>query len=404
VGDSSLNLLFLSWWFPYPPDNGSRIRLYNLLNQLSQDHSVTLLTFSDDPMADLVHVPVLREFCADVQVVRRVPFAPGRWRALRGFFSLWPRFFVETHSREMVDLVVQRASTHDIVIASQVWMTRYALAAGKRPIVLEELEVTPFYEGRGLHQDLFWQLRCGPMWWKFRRLVRTLARQFDAVTVASDHEVRLLEEIAPIHNLLTVVPNGVDLSLYEDDFGQPVPDTLIYPGALTFYANYGAMAYFLDEIYPLIRARCPQAVLRITGKTDGVDLSALPANDGVIFTGYLEDIRPAVAQSWACVVPLKVGGGSRLKILEAMALGTPVVATSKGAEGLDVTAGEDILIADEPSALAGAVLQLLEDQALRTRLAANGRRLVEDSYSWETCGRTLEQLLDQVVERRENAA
>jgi glycosyltransferase involved in cell wall biosynthesis len=373
------------------------MRIYNLLKQLGQDHSVTLFTFGDDPMADLVHVPVLREFCADVQVVRRVPFTPGRWRALRGFLSLWPRFFVETHSREMLDLVVQRANTHDIVIASQVWMTRYALAAGKRPIVLEELEVTHFYEGRELQQDYFWKLRYGGMWWKIRRLVRRLARQFDAVTVVSAQEARLVEEIAPIHNLLTVVPNGVDPSLYEDDFGPPVPNTLIYPGALTFYANYGAMAYFLDEIYPLIRARCPQAVLRITGKTDGVDLSALPANDGVIFTGYLEDIRPAVAQSWACVVPLKVGGGSRLKILEAMALGTPVVATSKGAEGLDVTAGEDILIADEPSTFADAVLQLLEDQALRARLTANGRRLVEERYSWETCAHKLESLLCQMA-------
>jgi glycosyltransferase involved in cell wall biosynthesis len=104
-----------------------------------------------------------------------------------------------------------------------------------------------------------------------------------------------------------------------------------------------------------------------------------------------------VAQSWVCVVPLKVGGGSRLKILEAMALGTPVVATSKGAEGLDVTAGEDILIADEPSAFADAVLQLLEDQALRARLTANGRRLVEERYSWETCVHKLESLLCQMI-------
>lgn len=394
-----MNVLFLSWWFPYPPDNGSKMRIYNLLRRLSRNHTITLLTFSDDPATDAAHLPALREFCADVQVVQRIPFTPGRWRALRGFVSLWPRVLVETYSQEMVDLVTQHAGAHDLVIASEIWTSRYALAAGDRPRVLEDLEVAPFYEGRGLQQDLFWQLRYTPMWWKFRRLVRWLARRFDAITVVSDEGARLLEELAPTHNLLTVVPNGVDLSLYDGAFGQPVPDALIFPGALTFFANYGAMAYFLEEIYPLVKAHRPQTVLRITGKTNGVDLSALPVGDGVIFTGYLDDIRPAVAQSWACVVPLTVGGGTRLKILESLALGTPVVATSKGAEGLDVTPGEDILIADEPADFADAILCLLGDQALRAKLAANGRRLVKERYSWETCAQKLEQLFYQVVEQ-----
>lgn len=110
--------------------------------------------------------------------------------------------------------------------------------------------------------------------------------------------------------------------------------------------------------------------------------------------------RPTVAQSWACVVPLRVCGGTRSKILEAMALSTPVVSTGKGVEGLEVTPGEDILIADEPTVFADAVLRLLGDEALRAKLAANGRRLVERHYSWETCAQKLEQLLYQVVEQR----
>jgi glycosyltransferase involved in cell wall biosynthesis len=392
-----MNVLFLSWWFPYPPDNGSRMRIYNLLRQLSRDHAITLLTFSNDPTAAAAHLPALREFCADVHVVQRIPFTPGRWQALRGLLSLWPRVFVETYSQEMAEQVAQRADKHDVVVASEVWTSRYALVAGNQPKVLEGLEIAPFYEGRGLKQDLFWQLRHRPMWWKFRRLVRRLVRQFDAITVASEQEALLIDLVAPTHNSLKIVPNGVDLSLYDGDFGPPEADTLIFPGALTFFANYDAMAYFLEEIYPIVKARHPQTTLRITGKTDGVDLSALPADDGVIFTGYLDDIRPAVAQSWACVVPLTVGGGTRLKILEAMALGTPVVATSKGAEGLDVRSGEDILIADEAQDFANAVLRLLDSQSLRTKLAARGRRLVKERYSWETCVQNLEQSLQQVV-------
>jgi len=129
----------------------------------------------------------------------------------------------------------------------------------------------------------------------------------------------------------------------------------------------------------------------------------LPLGSGAELTGYLDDIRPAVAQSWACVVPLRVGGGTRLKILEAMALGTPVISTSKGAEGLDVTHEENVLIADSPNDFAQAVLRVLEDKTLRTKLSANGRRLVEERYSWKMCASQLEQLLHQVVEKARNA-
>jgi len=120
-------------------------------------------------------------------------------------------------------------------------------------------------------------------------------------------------------------------------------------------------------------------------------------NEKAVLTGYLDDIRPAVVQSWACIVPLRIGGGTRLKILEAMALGTPAVSTSKGAEGLAVTHDKDILIADEPADFAEAVLCLLDDVGLRQRLAANGRRLVEERYSWDAIALELERLLCQVV-------
>jgi glycosyltransferase involved in cell wall biosynthesis len=162
-------------------------------------------------------------------------------------------------------------------------------------------------------------------------------------------------------------------------------------------ANYDAMGFFLGDILPLIKKERPEVVLRITGKTAGVPLEQLPNVDDVIFTGYLDDVRPSVAQSWVSVVPLRVGGGTRLKILEAMALGTPVVSTSKGAEGLDVTLGENILIADTPSGFADATLHLLEDHGLRARLSENGRSLVRTRYDWAQIGEEFERLLSDIV-------
>jgi len=169
---------------------------------------------------------------------------------------------------------------------------------------------------------------------------------------------------------------------------------------LTYSANYDAMRFFLDEIWHRIKSVEPSTRLQITGRTDGVDLSGLALGDGAGLTGYLPDISPAVAGAWACVVPLRIGGGTRLKVLEAMALGTPVIATRKGAEGLDVTAEENILIADDPAEFATQTIRLLRDPALRKRLAGNARRLVETKYTWHAIGEQFNDLVESVVQNR----
>jgi glycosyltransferase involved in cell wall biosynthesis len=172
---------------------------------------------------------------------------------------------------------------------------------------------------------------------------------------------------------------------------------LIYPGALTYHSNLDAMVYFLRESWPIIQKQRPQVRLRITGRTDGVDLARLALTDQVVMTGYLDDIRSAVAQSWICVVPLRAGGGTRLKILESLALGTPVVSTSKGAEGLNLIPGRDILVADEPADFAEAVLNVLQDPVLRETLSRNGRQAVEAKYDWRIIGQQFDDFVETAV-------
>jgi len=190
----------------------------------------------------------------------------------------------------------------------------------------------------------------------------------------------------------------VDLDWAVPGLAEPKADSLVFNGALTYYANADAMRFFAGEILPRIRAQRPSVMLRITGRSDGVDLTWLSADGSVALTGYLDDVRPVVAGSWACVVPLRIGGGTRLKILEAMALGTPVVATSKGAEGLDITPDQEVLIADEPAAFAAQTVCLLGDPELRQRLAANARLLVEERYGWQAIGSAFCQVVESVAE------
>ena len=399
-----MRILFLSRWYPYPPDNGSRIRVFNLLRDLSKRHEVTLISFAQGPVSQ-ERLAAMESCCRSVHAVQYRGFTPSRLKALLGFFSMRPRFLVDTYSQEMHALV-ERAGTEksfDVVIASEIDSAPYALLLEGTPRVLEDLELAVSYERFACQRSFVPRARYRLTWWKLSRYVPRLLRRFEGCTVVSDQEVSLVKGAAPEYDALVVVPNGVDLEANTGDFGAPRLDTLIYSGALTYDANFDAMEFFLHDIFPLVKAQRPNVRISITGGYDGVPVSRLPVGDGVELTGYLPDIRPAVAQSWVSVVPLRMGGGTRLKILEAMALGTPVVSTAKGAEGLEVTHEEDILIADAPDDFAQAVLRLLRDDDLRASLSAAGRRLVAERYSWETCARRLEQLLCRVVQRGRDA-
>jgi glycosyltransferase involved in cell wall biosynthesis len=225
-------------------------------------------------------------------------------------------------------------------------------------------------------------------WRKFRRYERWLFGQFDlSLTVTERDRQTLLKLMKGQPQQVGVAPNGVDTAYNHPGLAQVEADTLVFNGALTYSANYEAMEYFLSRVFPKVLARVPAARLRITGKTEGVAFDRLRLNDHVSLTGYLEDIRPTVAASWACVAPLLAGGGTRLKILEAMALGTPVVSTSKGAEGLEATHGKHLLIADTPDRLAEYIVRLLQEPELRSTLALNARQLVLDKYEWAAIGR-----------------
>jgi glycosyltransferase involved in cell wall biosynthesis len=245
------------------------------------------------------------------------------------------------------------------------------------------------------------KLRVGLTWYKTSRYVADLLRGFDGCTVVSEREREYVKQIAPdyqptpdAHSRVRVVSNGVDLAC-STDFGALQADTLVYSGALTYYANWEAVEFFLREVFNVIRAERPAVQLTVTGKLDGVPVDRLPNRDGTVFTGYVDDVRPIVARSWVSIVPLLTGGGTRLKILESLALGTPVVSTSKGAEGLDLVSGRDILIADEPADFADAVLRVLRDASLRETLSGNGRRAVA-RYDWQIIGPGFCDFVDEI--------
>jgi polysaccharide biosynthesis protein PslH len=393
-----MKILFLSRWYPYPADNGSKIRIYNLIKYLASYHEVHLVSFAtaETTAEDLV---AMRPYCQEIEVVRYQSYQPWRWKAMAGFFSPQPRSVIDTYNSEMEQVIEQKttAQAFDLVIASQVDMAPYAIAIPGIPKIFEEIELTTRYEQFSRQHQPLKRAWSRFSWEKLSRYMARLISQFDGCTVVSKGELTQLRQIVPHYNPISVIPNGVDTSYYSGDFGAPAANTLIYSGALTYKANFDAIDYFLREIFPLIQTQCPSVKLFITGKLQGVPIDQLPRHEGVIFTGYLDDIRPTLAQSSVNIVPLRLGGGTRLKVLESLAIGAPVVATCKGAEGLEVVSQRDLLIADEPAQFAEAVLQLLQDPALRQTLSRNGQKVVRDKYDWQIIGRQFNHFIETVA-------
>lgn len=389
-----MRILFLSAWCPLPADNGSKLRIAHLLRGLAAKHTIDLLAFAPEPPGEEA-LRELRAICGTVELVPETPFAGRASGRLRGLLSARPRSVVANHSPAMAAAVRARAGRgYDLVIASELHMAPYALLVPGVPRALEGLELAALRDQYAGQRRLLPRLRYALTWWKTRAYVAGLLKQFDGATTVSEGEHALLRRLHR-DTRLVVVPNGVDLGACTGSFGTPSNDTLIYPGALSYEANFDAVQFFAEAILPRLRLRRPDVRLRVTGRATPEQVAML-AGLGVECTGFLDDVRPAVAGAWAEVVPLRKGSGTRLKVLEALALGTPVISTAKGVEGLDLLPERDVLVADTPDDFAGQTLRLLGSPALRAELAANGRRAAA-GYDWSVSVGRLEGLIDAIV-------
>lgn len=395
-----MQVLFLSTWFPTPPDNGSKLRAYHLLRALAQEHAVTLVSFAFDT-ARPAEPGELRAWCRDIRVVPLDPFAVNRAGTLRTFLS--PRPMASRPVPAMSQLVadVRRSGPFDAIVASTEMMADYALQppSGAARILEEHNAMTRWaherYEGTS---GVVQRARCWASWQKGRWYEARTYPRFDLITMVSEADRRAaLDAVGAGQPRVEVIPNGVDCAHNRPGLVQPQSNRLVFNGSLTYSANYDAMQWFLAQVWPRLRVQIPGTMLTITGSTVGVDLAGLALDDNVRLTGFVEDVRIPVAGAAVAIAPIRQGGGTRLKILEDMALGTPVVATSKGAEGLDVVDGEHLLLADDPATFTRRTVELLGDFGLRQRLAIKARRLVEERYEWQAIGARFVDLVETTV-------
>ncbi len=388
-----MRLLIVSPWFPYPPDNGSRLRAWHLIQRLAQRHEVRLIVGRQED-ASSGEIP-LKIPTMIVPWLWHQPGATGKAGALRALLCATPRSILETPNPAFVEAIARElALKPDVVLAMELGSDAYLPEQLPCPVVLDQVEVS------GLEQA--WRQAATPRERAARWLTYTKGKsywsrrlgRYNGLTAVSAAEARAVEAL--VGKPVTLVPNGVATKEYSPlEKPEGVPGRLLYNGALSYGPNRDAVLWFVEAILPKITERIPEAHLVVTGKVEAAP-EALRQHPQVVLTGFVPQLQPVLADAQVCVVPLRAGGGTRLKILEAWAAGLPVVATTIGAAGLDGSReGEHLLLADTPTRFAQQTAALLRDSEKRRAIAQSARTLAETRYDWDAIVLKLEECLQQ---------
>lgn len=388
-------------YLPYPPDTGGKSRSFHLLRGLSRQHTVDLFTVSYDPQStDAAAVQALRDFCVTAHVIKLQKNPDTRARLVRAFDPL-PRVVDHFHTPFSLAEVRQRLQEekYDLLVVDEICMTPYGQGFPGPKLVIRHKVDHVHYREVAATQPL--GIRKLMQWvdaYKLRRYEQRAMTQFHTAVCCSEDDAAIIRALNP-EVPLTVIGNGVDLSYFaplEELLGLP---TLLYMGTMHYYPNIDAVHYFFRTIHPQLVQLVPDAQVWIVGHNPPADILAWQRLPGVTVSGSVPDVRPYLKKSLATIVPLRLGSGTRLKILESIAAQRPVVSTSVGAEGLGLRHDEHLLIADDPGEFAKQTAELLRNPALRQRLIAAARPIVATRYSWQALGEQYEGVCREVAGR-----
>lgn len=387
---------------PLPADTGGKIRTLNILRQAARCGKVHLLCFSFDS-SDAQHISTLRG--ADIEVTLVPAREPHILRKLSiVLFHALPFPVVKYDAASMRQALagLLTRATFDLVHVDHLHMAQYQPYFTHLPSVLDEHNVEYRIHERCADHERGFLKRLGyrQQSKKTRRFELDIVRRFNAVTAVSEDDANVLREGTGREVRVEVLPNGVDTEYFkaQDTRNISQEDALAFTGSMDWLPNDDAAQYFIKEILPLIWVKNLGVKFYVVGRSPSVQLQRSAASDQrIVVTGRVEDVRSFLAKAKVFVVPLRIGGGTRLKILEAMSFGTPVVSTTIGAEGIACTNGENIRIADEPNDFADTILTLLAQPAVQHRLTENGRKLVLAKYDWNIIGNKLRQLYEELT-------
>lgn len=395
-------LLFLCHTLPYPPDGGVWIRTFNVFRLLAEEFETTALFFERTlaPKTSAHHDPeqsleFLRRF-GSVELFR-VPQMRSRPRLisdhLKGVLTgrVFTYYRYDDHAFRTRLLELLREGAFDVIHVDSLDLLRYLSLLKDIPVVCvhHNVESRLLLRRANAERSAVMRRYVTHQARLMERAERHWCPRIDLNVCVSPEDAQWFESLAP-DGRYAVVSNGVDVEYYHPRLGEQAQDSdLVFVGGSSWFPNRDALDHFCEDILPLLRRHRPELRVRWVGDTRPGDAERYWAGAAVELTGYVDDVRPYVWGTRCFVVPLRVGGGSRLKILDAWAMGMPVVSTSVGCEGLLAVDGENILIRDSPAEFASAVAEVLKDQDLAVRLGRNGRTTVEREYSWRKIGQSM---------------
>ena len=401
-----MKLLWLNAGLLLPLDKGGKLRTWHVMRHLAQRHQISYLSFRDvcDTPDDLMG---MREVASDVvtvpradarkgttkfylnagrYLVDRAPYAVAKYRSVEYRRALERLLGERQFDAIVCDFLVPVVNLPDELPCPAILFTH-------------NVEAEIWRRHSETARNPLAQFLLAQQWRRMLRFERAALSRFDRVLAVSDADGKTFDRLypgalnAPVH----VVQTGVDTSFFA-----PMPATrarrahLVFTGSMDWLPNVDGMQYFVRDILPRIREAEPSATLSIIGRSPTPAVKRLALDAGINITGRVEDVRPHIAEGSVYIVPLRIGGGTRLKIFEAMAMGKAVVSTSIGAEGLPVTTGDNVVIADEPAEFARAVVDLIRDDEWRQRIEIAARRLVVERYDWSAVSRDFEDALTRV--------
>jgi len=388
----------------YPPDTGGRIRSSQIFERLAQKHHVTLLCFTtaEDRPED---VERMRACCSDLETIawaETAKFTPRFYAELAAsLLSSLPYTVLKYRSSTMRRRIKAQLATgaYDLLVCDFLQPSVNCIDEPFKPKALFQHNVEAVIQARqAMHATnpparAYLRLEAA----KLAQYERRASQAFDRCIMVSDEDCRTMQTEYGARNVVAI-PTGVDLDYFTPAADGAEPD-IVFVGSMDWLPNQDAVTYFVSEILPRIRRVVP-ATFTIVGRNPPEAVRRLAAMAHVRVTGTVEDVRPFVARAQVCVVPLRTGGGTRIKIFEAMAMGKSIVSTSVGAEGLPVTHGRDILLADDPDAFATHVIQLLQQPETRRRLRDAGRRLVMSRFTWDAATTRFSEVCLEIVRER----
>lgn len=395
-----MRVLVVSPHFPFPPRAGVNVRAYNLLRQLAARHDVTLLSYAGPRDRD--GVEALGRYVRVVTVERpESARAARRLRQLRAVITCQSFWVPELCSATLQSAVDDLCATLPFDL---VQLEASVLCALKIPsgigVVLDahNIEYELLHRMAASERSLARRAFNTLEYRRYRGFEERSWTHVDGCVVTSGREERIVRAVAP-RTLTAVVPNGVDLEFFKRSDAAVEPRTVVFNGTLGYRPNVDAAHYLVDDIWPLVRVQHPDAKLIIVGSAPEAERRRL-ARPGVTLTGEVPDIRSYLRRAAVVVVPVRMGGGTRLKVLEGLAMGKAMVSTSVGCEGIATRDGVHLLIADDATSFASRMSQLFADSALSGRLGKAGRSLIEAEYSWDLAGCRLEALYQRVAASR----